>query len=45
MSMTDNPLAAILGGETAMVAEPVGNLGFNRLDKQASRPIAQNFGE
>jgi hypothetical protein len=45
MTVTDKPLAAVFGREIAMVAEPVGNLGFHSLGKQASCPIAQNFGE
>ena len=45
MAMADNPLKAARRLEPGMAGEKSGNLDLDRLGKQGTRPVAQNFGE
>jgi hypothetical protein len=45
MSVAHQPLAAVVGKFVGMAVEQGRNLGFDRLRKQRSSAVAQNFGE
>jgi hypothetical protein len=45
MSVAHQPLAAVVGELVGMAVEQGRNLGLDRLRKQRSRAVAQNFGQ
>jgi hypothetical protein len=45
MAVPDNPLKAARRLDPGMAGEKSGNLDLDRLGKQGTRPVAQNFGE
>jgi hypothetical protein len=45
VTVADDALVAIPGLQIGVLAEKVCNLGLYRLGEQATRPIAQDFGE
>jgi hypothetical protein len=45
VTVADHALVAVLGLQIGMLAEKVRDLGLDRLGKQGTGPIAQDFGE